>query len=129
LINLAESLFHLCSGSSSDDQKKESEGIAIDVDTIEHAFTDLFFSEEIDEFWVLGETATTPFDELTVQERQLIKWRFIDKKRSSEIALKITEHPNTVREHITKIKTKLREIIIKNNSIDGIIIPIKFDKD
>ncbi len=126
---MAESLFHLCNGSSSDDQKKESEGIAIDVDTIEHAFTDLFFSEEIDEFWVLGETATTPFDELTVQERQLIKWRFIDKKRSSEIALKITEHPNTVREHITKIKTKLKEIIIKNNSIDGIIIPIKFDKD
>lgn len=126
---MGEKPFHLCNGSSSDDQGRESEGITIDVDTIEHAFTDLFFSEEIDEFWVLGETATTPFDELTVQERQLIKWRFIDKKRSSDIAFTITEHPNTVREHIAKIKIKLKEIIIKNNSIDGIIIPIKFDKD
>ena len=126
---MEEKPFLLCNGSSSDEQNRDSEGITIDVDTIDHAFTDLFFSEEIDEFWVLGETATTPFDELTVQERQLIKWRFIDKKRSSEIALKITEHPNTVREHITKIKIKIKEIVIKNNRIDGIIIPIKFDKD
>lgn len=99
----------------------------VDVDTMDYAVSDLFFAEEIDEFWVLGDTAMAPFDELTVQERQLIKWRFIDKKRSSEIALKITEHPNTVREHITKIKEKLKEIIIKNNSVDGMVIPIRFD--
>ncbi len=90
---------------------------------MEHAITDLMFAEPIDEFWVLGQTAMTPFDELTVQERQLLKWKYIDKHRSSEIALKITEHPNTVREHMTKIKQKLKEIIEKNNMYD-LVIPI-----
>lgn len=83
------------------------------------------FAEQIDEFWVLGETATAPFDELTVQERQLLKWKYIDKQRSSEIALKITEHPNTVREHMTKIKQKIKDIVQKYN-IDDLIIPIDF---
>lgn len=98
----------------------------INVDTMEHAVNDLHFSSQIDEFWVLGETATEPFNSLTVQERQLIKWRFIDKKRSSEIALKITEHPNTVREHISKIKIKLKNLIQDCNS-DDIVIPMFFD--
>lgn len=51
------------------------------------------------------------FKDLTVQERQLIKWRFIDGKRSSEISAKINEHPNTVREHIENAKFKLAKII------------------
>lgn len=58
-----------------------------------------------------GEDIDYLFSKLTVQERQLIKWRYIDNKRSSEIALKITEHPNTVREHLVKIKQKLLNII------------------
>lgn len=106
---------------------KEGAG-GINVDTIEHAVSDLLFAEEVDEFWVLGETATAPFDRLSVQERQLLKWRYIDKKRSSEIASKITEHPNTVREHITKIKQKLKDIIRESN-LDDIIIPMYFDED
>lgn len=51
------------------------------------------------------------FEDLTVQERQLIKWRFVDGKRSSEISAKINEHPNTVREHIEDAKFKLAKII------------------
>jgi DNA-directed RNA polymerase specialized sigma24 family protein len=81
------------------------------IDTEEYATIDVPFSNEVDEFWVLGEETDALFSRLSVQERQLIKWRYIDNKRSSEIALKITEHPNTVREHITKIKEKLKVIL------------------
>jgi DNA-binding CsgD family transcriptional regulator len=52
---------------------------------------------------------------LTVQERQLLKWRFVDKQRSSEISLKINEHPNTIREHLSKIKNKLKDYILELN--------------
>ena len=61
--------------------------------------------------WVLGKTAAEPFDRLSIQERQLLKWRYVDGKRSSEIASKITEHPNTVREHLGKIRDKIVDII------------------
>jgi DNA-directed RNA polymerase specialized sigma24 family protein len=81
------------------------------VDTQQYANIDTPFSSEIDEFWVLGNETDAIFSRLSVQERQLIKWRFIDNKRSSEIALKITEHPNTVREHIAKIKDKILSIL------------------
>jgi hypothetical protein len=113
---------------SSSDPDSESTGSGINVDTIDYAVSDLLFADQVDEYWVLGETATAPFDMLTVQERQLLKWRYIDKKRSSEIALKITEHPNTVREHIAKIKAKLVETI-KDCNMDDIIIPVYFEKD
>jgi hypothetical protein len=104
-------IMDISEGDLSQDGKEAASGV--NVDTLEYAVSDLLFSQNIDEFWVLGETATLPFDMLTVQERQLLKWRYIDKNRSSEIALKITEHPNTVREHIAKIKSKLKEIIKK----------------
>lgn len=113
---------------SSADSESESSGSGINVDTIDYAINDMIFADQVDEYWVLGETATAPFDILTVQERQLLKWRYIDKKRSSEIALKITEHPNTVREHIAKIKTKLVDTI-KECNMDDIIIPVYFEKD
>jgi DNA-binding CsgD family transcriptional regulator len=51
---------------------------------------------------------------LTIQERQLIKWRYVDGKRSSDISLKINEHPNTVREHLKEIREKI-VLIIKND--------------
>lgn len=67
--------------------------------------------ETIDEYWVVGDTALFPFDLLTVQERQLLKWRYVDKMKSSEISKRITEHPNTVREHFNRIKTKIGDLI------------------
>ena len=97
-------------GNTSDDGSEQAQGV--NIDQIDYAITDLVFANEIDEFWVLGEGTQPPFNTLTVQERQLIKWKYIDGKKSSEIAAKITEHPNTVREHITKLKIKVRDLVI-----------------
>jgi len=72
---------------------------------------DLIGAEEIDEYWVAGDTAHAPFDILTLQERQLIKWRYVNGERSSDIANRITEHPNTVREHFNRIRGRLRTAI------------------
>lgn len=66
-------------------------------------------AEEIDELWVAGDTAVSPFSELTPQERLLLKWRYSDGYRSSQIAEKTTEHPNTTRDHIIKIKLKIQK--------------------
>jgi hypothetical protein len=70
--------------------------------------------EEIDEYWVMGDSAMPPFDLLSVQDRQLIKWRFVDGRRSSEIAQRITEHPNTVRERFSRIRTRVAEIMAED---------------
>lgn len=64
-------------------------------------------AEEIDEFWVAGDTALSPFIELSPQERLLLKWRYSDGYRSGQIAEKTTEHPNTTRDHLIRIKSKI----------------------
>jgi len=81
--------------------------------------------EDIDEAWVAGENNGPVFDRLTIQERQLIKWRYVDGKRSSEISLKINEHPNTVREHLKEIKQKLVEIITEDEDLKPMIKQFK----
>ncbi len=83
----------------------------------EPSVEDLFGPEIIDEFWVAGDTTIFPFDRLTIQERQLVKWRFVDGYKSSEIAQRITEHPNTVREHFNKIRLKLMEILMEDDLV------------
>lgn len=75
------------------------------------AAEELIQCEEIDEYWVAGDTATGPFAKLTVQERQLLRWRYVDGERSSDIAQRITEHSNTVRVHFIKIKQRIQEYI------------------
>lgn len=72
---------------------------------------------DFDEYWVLGETAMFPFDELTVQQRQLVKWRFIDGLKASQIALKTTEHPNTCRAQIQEIRDEIKNILAKEFTI------------
>ena len=72
---------------------------------------DLFGAEVIDAFWVAGDTCLFPFDQLTVQERQMLKWRYVDGLRSSEIAYRITEHQNTCRERFNRIKEKIKYIV------------------
>jgi hypothetical protein len=74
---------------------------------------DLLGPDIIDEFWVVGDTALFPFDSLSIQERQLLKWRYVDGLRSSEIAQRITEHPNTVRERFARIKERIKTIIVE----------------
>lgn len=82
---------------------------------VEYSIDEILGTEEIDELWVLGQNCYAPYDNLSVQERQLVKWRYIDNKKSSEIAQIITEHPNTVREHLSRIKNKIRQAIIDND--------------
>jgi len=82
---------------------------------VEYSMEQLLAADKIDEFWVLGEKNIAPFDRLTVQERQLLKWRYVDGQRSSEISQKVNEHPNTVREHLSKIKNKVKDLIIEND--------------
>ena len=107
------------SGDAGDDDRSKNGAF---VDTQKYATSDLMFSIDVDEMWVLGIDISPPFDKLTVQERQLIKWRYIDKKRSSEIALKVTEHPNTVREHLSKVKAKLKDILKSEGMEDYLIL-------
>lgn len=85
---------------------------------IEYSLEDMLGTQEINELWVIGEDCHPPYDSLSVQERQLIKWRYIDNKKSSEIALIVTEHPNTVREHLHKVKQKIKDAIIESQMED-----------
>lgn len=72
---------------------------------------DLLGVEEIDEYWVMGENTLFPFDKLTIQQRQLLKWKYVDKLKASQIALKTTEHPNTCRAQLQEIRNEIRVII------------------
>ena len=94
-----------------DGESEDAPKVGAYVDTLEYATIDTPFNNDVDEFWVLGDDVNALFGRLTLQERQLLKWRYIDNKRSSEIAVKITEHPNTVREHLTKIRDKIELIL------------------
>lgn len=78
---------------------------------------DIVGPEIIDEYWVLGDSAFTPFDALTIQERQLLRWRYVDNLKASDIAYRITEHPNTLRDHFNKIRSKLMEEIESDQQI------------
>jgi DNA-directed RNA polymerase specialized sigma24 family protein len=96
-----------------DDDQQQQPGFK--APPVEYTLEEMLGTEEINEFWVLGESCYPPFNTLTVQERQLLKWRHVDGRKSSEIALIVTEHPNTVREHLTKVKLKVKEAIIDND--------------
>jgi DNA-directed RNA polymerase specialized sigma24 family protein len=105
---------------SDDDEDGNSPGFKAPAEEVD--MDKLLATEDINEFWVLGENCAEPFSLLTVQERQLLKWRYIDGLRSSEISKKITEHPNTVREHLSKIRSKIKDIVINSNLEDVLYI-------
>lgn len=67
--------------------------------------------DDIDEFWVAGDSAKGVFATLTMQERQLLRWRYYNNERSSDIAHRVTEHSNTSRENIAKIKQKIQDYL------------------
>jgi DNA-directed RNA polymerase specialized sigma24 family protein len=85
---------------------------------VEYSLEDMLGTQEVNELWVIGQDCYPPYDQLSVQERQLLKWRFVDGKKSSEISLIVTEHPNTVREHLSKVKLKVKHAIIENQMED-----------
>ena len=107
---------------SEDDQEQQKPGFK--APPVEYNLEEMLGTQEINEMWVMGDDCYAPFDELTVQERQLIKWKFVDGKKSSEIAQIVTEHPNTVREHISKVREKVKRAIIDSN-MDELILMFK----
>lgn len=114
---LGRKTFPLISDETSSDEEDENVP-GFKAPPVEYSLEQMLGTEEINEFWVLGESCFAPYDTLTVQERQLIKWRYVDGKKSSEIAQIVTEHPNTVREHLSKLKIKIKESIIENDMIE-----------
>lgn len=89
----------------------ESDQNGVYVAQMSPSVEDLIGTDEMDENWVIGETTLFPFDRLTVQQRRLLKWRYVDGEKSSKIANKTTEHPNTVRAQLQEIKNEIREIL------------------
>lgn len=80
---------------------------------ITNTLEELLGPEEIDEYWVLGDTALFPFDVLSQHQRQLLKWRYIDNIKASQIAIKTTEHPNTCRAQLQEIRDQITDILAK----------------
>lgn len=115
---LGRKTFPLLADDATMDESDDNFVIGFKADPVEYSLEQLLAAEKIDEFWVLGEKNMVPFDRLSVQERQLLKWRFVDGQRSSEISQKINEHPNTVREHLSKIKNKIKDAILELDMIE-----------
>ncbi len=109
-------------------EEEEEQQPGFRAEPIEYTLEQFIATDELNEMWVLGEKNIPPFDQLTVQERQLIKWRFVDGKKSSEISQKINEHPNTVREHLSKIKEKITQLIIEHD-MQELIKDLKIKKE
>lgn len=108
----------MLSDDSSDNEEEGEKQVGFKAPPEEKDLDNWLATEDINEFWVLGETCAEPFIFLTVQERQLIKWRYVDELRSSEISKKISEHPNTVREHLAKTRDKLRALVVESKLQD-----------
>lgn len=111
---LGRKTFPLISDEPTEDDSDDS-FVGFRADPIEITVEEMLSTDKIDEFWVLGEKNSPPFDKLSVQERQLLKWRYIDGHRSSQISQKINEHPNTVREHLSKVKSRIIDYIIEQD--------------
>lgn len=125
---LGRKTFPLLADDATMDESDENYVVGFKADPVEYSLEQLLAADKIDEFWVLGEKNMIPFDRLSIQERQLIKWRYVDGQRSSEISQKINEHPNTVREHLSKIKNKIRDLIIELD-LDEFSTLIKMEKN
>jgi len=110
---LGRKTFPLLADESTGDEDSEEKHVGFKADPVEYSLEQMLAADKIDEFWVMGESNMVPFDRLTVQERQLLKWRYVDGHRSSQISQKINEHPNTVREHLVKIRSKIKDAIIE----------------
>jgi hypothetical protein len=125
---LGRKTFPLLDDDATNDESDENYVVGFKADPIDISMEQLLAADKIDEFWVLGEKNISPFDRLTVQERQLLKWRYVDGQRSSQISQRVNEHPNTVREHLSKLKIKIKDIIIENN-LEEYITLINMEKN
>jgi len=117
---LGRKSFPLLSDESSEDKDEQQRQVGFKAPPEEKDMHEFLATEEINEFWILGESCAEPFSSLTVQERQLLKWRYVDGLRSSQISEKISEHPNTVREHLSKTRDKILRIVVESKMEDVI---------
>jgi len=108
---LGRKSFPLLDDEANDNGDSSEKQVGFKAPPEEREMSDFLITEDINEFWVLGQTCAEPFSLLSVQERQLLKWRYIDNLRSSDISKKISEHPNTVREHLSNTREKVKKII------------------
>jgi RNA polymerase sigma factor (sigma-70 family) len=111
---LGRKTFPLLDDEATSDESDEDYVVGFKADPIEYSMERLMATDRIDEFWVLGENVEGPFDKLSIQERQLLKWRYVDGKRSSQISQIVNEHPNTVREHLSKVREKVKQILLED---------------
>jgi len=111
---LGRKTFPLLDDEATSDEGDEDYVVGFKADPIEYSMEKLMATDKIDEFWVLGEKVEGPFDKLSIQERQLLKWRYIDGKRSSQISQIVNEHPNTVREHLSKVREKIKQTLLED---------------
>lgn len=126
---LGRKTFPLIDDEATNDEGDENYVVGFKADPVEYSIEQLLSTDRIDEFWVFGENVMTPFNLLSIQERQLLKWRYVDGKRSSEISQTINEHPNTIREHLAKIREKIRNAILEDStSYEEFYYLIKMEK-
>jgi DNA-directed RNA polymerase specialized sigma24 family protein len=121
---LGRKSFPLLNDEAGAEEEEEGSSVGFKAPAQEVDMDRLMCTEDVNEMWVLGENCSEPFNQLTVQERQLLKWRYVDGLRSSDISKKITEHPNTVREHLSNARAKIKEIVI-NSKLEDIMYLIK----
>jgi len=124
---LGRKTFPLLADEGGGDENSDENQVGFRADPVEYSMEQMLFVDKIDEFWVLGEKNMYPFDILSVQERQLLKWRYVDGMRSSQISARINEHPNTVREHLVRIRNKIKDVIIEDD-ISEFSFLIKMEK-
>lgn len=117
---LGRKTFPLLADEPSDNNEDQQKEMGFKAPPEEREMESFLNAEEINEFWILGENCAEPFASLTIQERQLLKWRYVDGLRSSQISQKISEHPNTVREHLSKTRDKILKIVLESKMEDVI---------
>lgn len=115
---LGRKSFPLLADDTNESEEDGEKQVGFKAPPVETDLNNWLATEDINEFWVLGETCSEPFVFLNVQERQLLKWRYIDDLRSSEISKKISEHPNTVREHLAKTRAKIQNYVVESDLKD-----------
>lgn len=91
------------------DEDEDSVPPGFDVPS-EPSAEEMSSQKEIDEDWVFGE-AMFPFDQLNIQERQLIRWYYIEKVNITNIADRMAESAGKISEKLATARQKLEDAI------------------
>lgn len=99
-----------------DDDEQDTPTPGFDIPA-EPSAEDMMGTHEIGENWVFGDVMF-PFDHLNPQERQLIRWYYIEKHNLTTIADRMAESSNKISEHIATARRKLAEAIKNDPELD-----------